>query len=293
MFGILGTDAAFANAAGRGGRKTENVLSFIAGDQDMEIYQLSCTGDISIKTTKNGSEYIDTHADLEEETILLQCDADTQVSIIGDITKICFYDWDEEPGVLINIFSLNVTKCKTLTDLDISWCKNLTSIDLSENTALTSFYCSDCSALTTLDVSKNTALTTLICGSCTSWTALDLSKNTALTTLGCGNCSGLTALDLSKNTALTGLSCGSCTSLTALDLSKNTALTSLSCGSCKGLTTISYPATNSSVSTKIANAITSANAADGTVYTDSAAAYYSTIADAATAKGWTIAQLPA
>ena len=41
----------------------------------------------------------------------------------------------------------------------------------------------------------------------------------------------------------------------------------------------------------IATAITDTTAADGTVYTDSAADYYSTIADAATAKGWTIEQL--
>ena len=41
------------------------------------------------------------------------------------------------------------------------------------------------------------------------------------------------------------------------------------------------------------DAITNATAADGTVYTDNAADYYSTISDAATAKGWTIEQLQA
>ena len=315
MFGILGTDAAFANAAGRGGRKTKNVLSFIAGDQDMQIYQLSCTGDITIKTTKNGSEYIDTHADLEDATIMLQCDADTQVSIIGDVTKIGFYNWDDETEQPVNITELNVSKCKTLTYLDVAWCQNLTSIDLSKNIALTELSCATCSALAALDVSKNTALTSLECGGCTgltaldvskntalvqlncatcsALTALDLSKNTALMQLTCGYCTGLTTLDLSKNTALTGLSCAHCYALTALDLSKNTALTSLACGNCTGLTMISYPATNQSVSNRIANAITNADASDGMVYTDSDGAYYSAIADAATAKGWTIEQIPA
>ena len=95
-----------------------------------------------------------------------------------------------------------------------------------------------------------------------------------------------------KNTALTQLNCGNCYALTALDVSKNTALTQLNCGSCAKLVSISYPATNSDVATAVAGAIADANSTTGTVYTDSAADYYSTIADAATAKGWTIAQIP-
>ena len=116
-------------------------------------------------------------------------------------------------------------------------------------------------------------------------------KNTALTQLNCNSCHALTALDVSNNTALTQLNCNSCHALTALDVSKNTALTQLDCGSCTKLISISYPATNEDVSTAVAGAITNADAADGTVYTDSAATYYNAIATAATTKGWTIAQI--
>lgn len=94
-----------------------------------------------------------------------------------------------------------------------------------------------------------------------------------------------------KNTALTRLYCNSCYALTALDVSKNTALTELYCNSCYKLVSISYPATNEDVSTAIAGAIIDAEYAEGTVYTDSEGAYYSTIATAATAKSWTIEQL--
>lgn len=54
---------------------------------------------------------------------------------------------------------------------------------------------------------------------------------------------------------------------------------------------ITYPANNSAVSTAIANAITNASTNNGTVYTKSTGTYYNTIADAATAKGWTIEEL--
>jgi hypothetical protein len=116
-------------------------------------------------------------------------------------------------------------------------------------------------------------------------------NNTALTELDLNTCKALTTLGLGRNTALATLRCNNCPSLTALDLSKNTALTELYCDRCAKLVSISYPATNEGVSTSVAGAITGADAADGTVYTDSEGAYYSTIADAATTKGWTIEQI--
>ena len=94
-----------------------------------------------------------------------------------------------------------------------------------------------------------------------------------------------------KNTALTSLDCNDCYALQELNLSANTALTSLGCNDCVKIEIIYYTAIDSDVATAIAGAITAADASDGTVYTDSAADYYSTIADAATAKGWTIEQI--
>ena len=78
-------------------------------------------------------------------------------------------------------------------------------------------------------------------------------------------------------------------SLVTLNL--NTQLVNLDIQNTPKIETIYYAANNSAVSTAVAGAITNADANNGIVYTDSAAAYYSIIADAATAKGWTIEQL--
>ena len=145
--------------------------------------------------------------------------------------------------------------------------------------------------ITTLNLRKCKTLTNLYCSYCANLTALDLSANTALTYLDCSYCANLTALDLSANTALTYLGCSNCANLTALDLSANTALTYLDCSNCAALDSIKYAAENSDVAASIASLITANEALDGTVYTNSAGTYYSTIADAATAAGWTIAQL--
>ena len=261
MSGIL--SPAFLQAAGRAG-KGESVGKIILDTQfaDPTISSISCTGEIQVTTTKNGAPLVETYSDLDGETLSIQADANTQIVISG----------------------AEITACGIGTNTDY------TKISV-KNTALTELDCDSCYALAALDVSKNTALTTLNCNSCHALAALDVSKNTALTELNCNYCYALTALDVSKNTALTTLTCDDCYALTALDVSKNTALTQLNCSNCAKLVSISYPATNSDVSTAIAGAITGATAADGTVYTDSAGAYYSTIADAATVKGWTIAPL--
>ena len=223
MFGIIGTDAAMAQAACA--KKQVNILSFVSGDEDLSIWQVSCDGEIAVKTIKGGEAKEVTYTDLSGVTVALENDANTKVEIVGNVTDIGFYDEDNDDEEPVNISLLSTKKCKTLTGLQ------------------------------------------------------------------CSYCTGLSSLDLAANTALTTLNCISCTGLSSLDLAANTALTTLSCAGCTGLSSISYPATNSTVSTQIASAITNATAADGTVYTDSEGAYYSMIADAATAKGWTIEQL--
>ena len=261
--GIMGISAAFAQAAGRAG-KGEPVGKIILNTQfaDPTITNISCTGEIKVSSIKNSAPLVETYTDLDEETLSIQADANTQIIISG--AEITGFQLDD---------AVNFTKIS------------------AKNTALTSFGCSNNYQLTTLDLSKNNALTQLNCTNNYALTALDVSKNTALTILYCAQCYLLTALDVSENTALTQLSCSSCYQLTAIDLSKNTALTQLSCSSCAKLVSISYPATNSDVSTAIATVITNADAADGTVYTDSEGAYYSTIETAANNKGWTIEQL--
>jgi hypothetical protein len=65
----------------------------------------------------------------------------------------------------------------------------------------------------------------------------------------------------------------------------------LTCNGCAALDSIKYAAENEGVAESVADLITANEALDGTVYTNNAGTYYSTIADAATAAGWTITQL--
>ena len=239
LSGIL--SPAFLQAAGNR-RKIDDGITLYSATADPSISSISCEGEITVTTTKNGAPIVQTYSDLDGYSLSIQADPKTKISITGKITG----------------------ECK-----------------IGNNTSYTKIYI------------KNTALTSLSCNDCYALQELNLSTNTALTSLSCNNCNALQELNLSTNTALTSLSCDSCNALQELNLSTNTALTSLNCNDCKRLISISYPATNSSVSTKIAGAITAADSTVGTVYTDSAAAYYNTIATAATTKGWTIAQIAA
>ena len=279
--GILG--AAFLQSAGRAG-KGEKVGKIQLFTQSANPTISSITGtDIVVNSIVSGQPHTDTYASLSGDTLAISADKNTEIIITGIVT--------EMENVTNTDFISIKAKNTALTQLVCTDCYTLQTLDLSQNTALTQLVCGSCYILQTLDLSQNTALTQLVCSSCYTLQTLDLSNNTALTQLDCTDCQTLQTLDLSQNTALTQLDCGSCYILQTLDLSQNTALTQLDCGSSAKIETIKYPATNEDVATAIADAITDADADNGTVYTDSDAAYYSTIADAATAKGWTIEQL--
>lgn len=248
MFGIMGLSAAFTHVAGRGGRPYKgNMIVFKESIADPILYQLSCTGTITIQSIKNGEVVKQTYTDLNNTQVSIQADANTNITIFGDVTN--FHNAHSIGGYIGSnyVTELDITKCLSLTKLGIEGCADLQSIDTSLNSNLTSITIFACSNIQSINVSSNFNLQS-------------------------ANFSGNIILQI-------------------VDLSKNAALASLNLNYDSNLTTLYYPATNDTVSTAIAGAITAATAADGTVYTDSAGAYYSTIADAATAKGWTIEQL--
>ena len=307
----MGLGSAFESAAGRGGRPYKgNMLVFGTRSNNPNIYRISCNGKIKVKSVLNGNVVVRNYENLNNSSLSIQADANSEIKIYGDVTKLHLFNHDMGSGFsgatyidLSNITSIIELDCNenphlqyinfcpntTLTTLNCLNCTGIQSLDVSANTALTSLNCNN-TGITSLDVSANTALTSLICNR-TSITSLDVSANTALTSLNCDNTS-ITSLDVSANTALTTLNCQNCTSLQILNMSTNTLLDSNSrISSLYQIKAIYYPATNDYISNRISTVISQAQAADGTVYTDSAADYYQTIADAATAKGWTIEQL--
>ena len=79
--------------------------------------------------------------------------------------------------------------------------------------------------------------------------------------------------------------------LQELNVSGLTNLQNLDCSTNHKILSIRYNAIKKAPSNSIADLITDATATDGTVYLDADDEYYSTVADAATAKGWTVAEL--
>ena len=246
----MGLSAIMDSVFGRGGRK-KPVIKFTSSANDPFVQSLTCKGTITIESIKDGNPVVETYSNLTDTLVNIQADANTEITITGNVIKLDFAVYNDDPDVddyegCFNISTVEVSECRILKSLAVPYCKNITE--------------------------------------------LNLAANTALQYLDCGSTS-ITELNLAANTALQTLNCNGCTSITGLNLAANTALQTLYCNGCTSVSNISYPATNSSVSTAIAGAITKATSSDGTVYTDSAAAHYSTIADAATAKGWTISQL--
>ena len=203
----MGLSAIMDSVFGRGGRK-KPVIKFTSNANDPFVQSLTCKGTITIESIKDGDPVIEKYSNLMDTLVNIQADADTEITITGNVIKLDFAVYNDDPDVddyegCFDISTVDVRECRKLKSLAVPYCENITE----------------------------------------------------------------------------------------LNLAANTALQYLDCNGCTSVSNISYPATNSNVSTAIAGAITNATASDGTVYTDSVAAHYSTIADAATAKGWTISQL--
>ena len=225
----------FLNSAGNVQAPMAGGIRLLYSTQLPVINKISGT-DVVVKSIYVGVPREESYASLSGESLVLFADANTPITITGEITQLSIQ------------YDTSITKLKCL------------------NTALEALDCPGCTDLASLYLSTNTALNYLDCSGCTSLAALDLSTNTALETLGCSGCTGLASLDLSTNTALGTLSCK------LLD----------------SITEIKTLATNEDVATAVAGAITGANADDGKVYVSSDDTYYSTVADAAVAKGWTV-----
>ena len=277
---VLGVNNAFLAAIGRA--KAQASVVCYSHENDAKI-TLSCNGRIIIRSIVNGEPTTDIYNDLDNTMVYLSSDADTKICIYGDVT---LFSTNRDDGNSL-LYEVNFPGAKNITYIDLADNIDITGLDISNNPNLEHLNING-TGIYGITIYDNNKLK-FICINNSDIQYLDFSKLSNLEHLECLN-SHITALDLSHSTALEFLECGGAY-LQDIDLSANAALTTLSIMDGEPLTVIKYAAGNSDVSDAIAQAITDADSDSGTVYTDSQGAYYSTIADAATAKGWTIEQL--
>ena len=161
-----------------GNKKMKDGIMLWYANKNPFIYMITCTGTISIHSIYNGIITTETYSNLNDVTLAIKADPNTEVYIEGKVTSMSNYSSEKR----IRCYNT------ALTELNCSSCPGLTDLNLSANTALTELNCDSCPGLTDLNLSANTALTALHCSSCPGLTDLNLSANTALTTLNCDSC---------------------------------------------------------------------------------------------------------
>lgn len=247
----------FLQEAGRSRKKTDNILKFTTLNIDPTI-GIRSDSEYKVISIKN-SEIVEHVYPQQTSPNMLNISADlnSEITIIGDITAIGFGKYGQYN--LANIVNIDVSKCNSLAGLSLSE----TSIEY-------------------LDVTKNVNLTDLVCDY-SQIQSIDLGNNILLEHLKIGS-DVFSSIDLSKNINLIGLDLCSVENLHNVNLNN---INSLQYITVRGI--INYE----SVAISIANAITnSTHTTDGHLSVSGGeGTYYSTIADAATAKGWTIEQL--
>lgn len=193
--------AACAHAAPEPPVEENTIIIRLNSSGSFTLSDVSCSGQITIKSISGGAETIKTGQDLEEENISSSADANTDIIITGDVEILSLSPMGFQNKVIV----FDASKCNSLQRATIG------------------------------------------------------GTQTSLKTLGLPS---------------------SCTYF-------------LGPTSASAISSITYPASNSSIASTLSGYINNSSVNNGTLYTDSEGEYYSTIADAATAKGWTIEQLPA
>ena len=119
MFGILGLGSAFINAAGRGGKKTEEYIIFKGSTADPSLWNFSGTGEVVIESIKSGQPVVQTftNPDFEEAGIAIQADANTDIIIKGIVTVISFTD-----DAWTDLTYIDLTHAKSLERFDCVDC---------------------------------------------------------------------------------------------------------------------------------------------------------------------------
>lgn len=167
-------------------RNTREYMTFICAVADPVIYPLSC-GHIEIRTTKNGIARTEMYDNLLNAAVTLQADADTTITIIGNVSTFCV------DGAAYDITSIDVTHAYSLDILGL-FHSEISVLDVSQNSLLRELNVSQCDDLASLDLTGNTELQHLSCGYCTMLTDLDISGCPDLTEVSLNNCMQLVTI---------------------------------------------------------------------------------------------------
>lgn len=143
---------------------------------NQSFYALKGSGDVYVDYVKNGVNVraIFNNPNYSEGGIILENDADTDITIYGDVTHFeTFYlaggtdltsiDVSKNDKLIelgagsnVNLKGVNVSNLKELEAISFYDCHDITSIDLTQNTKLKVIYLPHCVSLTSLNVSRNT-----------------------------------------------------------------------------------------------------------------------------------------
>ena len=262
----IATFPGFLNAACSRPKPDTITLRFAAANPTQGGFTITDT--VTVKSTYNGEPHTETYP-AGTTSISFNADADTDVIIIGSVTSFsCANANILFSSIIINSSSIN----EFISDYSGQYNHTIQSIEINSE-SLTRLQAQYLDNLNNLSVVSRSLLN------------IDLQYDTILEEFNGENCQGIKYLD--TNGAL---------AISVLNLSNSTDILSFNHSAppqAYGFTRIYYRATNQSAANDVANVISKCDATDGVVYLNSDDTYYQTVADAATAKGWTIEALPA
>lgn len=243
---------------------------------------IQCAEAFAIHTIKNGAHETQSFTDMPSLSIIaLQADAGSEIVIDGNISTFVIGNINGE-----DYSDLDVSNCESLIYLEIDDIPTLASVDTSHNDGLLFLELDSVPNIASIDVSHNIMLYGLSIKNCPLIASVDTTANTLLRRLGLYDLPLVTSIDVSQNDLehllLENLP------LTSLDVIHTSHLYYTDFTNLPDLTFLAVRGTEQGATNDFAQLITDATSTTGTLRTVATDQYYSTLATAATNKGWNI-----
>ena len=280
MFGVMGTSAAFAQAA-CAKKQQGNKIIMLSPSNNTTISNISCSGEIVVKYKENapsGAIIKDIYTDLDNAELIINASSWYPIEIKGNVTTLVL---SGQPIVSIS------TECDTMSMLSLNGC-GIGTIDLSYMPNLSYLDLSQ-TGITELDLSNNHLLSTVIVSD-TPLVVGDFSGLQNLSSIQFANCAEMTRFVL-NNSSINQFTFQGNDALTEVEI-VDTQLSGNIYGSIDNLATVKCTANSAALAGVLASLIQGSTVQDGVLYCNSTDEYYQDLANAIEGTtSWTIQPL--
>lgn len=167
-----------------------NYIKLHTDRSDPTIYSVTTNGVFSVHSIKNGEAVVQKYLDYDEYSLSIQADANTDIYIYGDVTKIYFSSNSTSitsiTAVCDTLVSVDASY-QSFKEIDLNKSVNVTALKLYYNGSLERLYIGECTSLYLTAANINSGISDIECAATIEATATAIAAMINHTSSGIGS----------------------------------------------------------------------------------------------------------